>query len=125
MWVQVMIARALRGLTTVISLSHLSIATQGKRGTDSYVGWGVPPGDPLGFASAFEIYNSQNPGYGRQQLTIPILFDKVQRVVVSNDPAQILLMLESSFQGLEEPGVASRVPIYGHIRGEGASRSPG
>jgi len=42
------------------------------------------------------VYNS-NLDYGQAQLTVPILFDKESKRMVSNDPAHILLMLNSSF----------------------------
>jgi len=45
----------------------------------------------------FDVYNSKNSEYGNQQLTVPVLFDKSIKRVVSNDPAHILLMLNEAF----------------------------
>lgn len=93
-----MITRALKGLQDVVPMSHLDIFTIGKRGTPEYRGWSISQ-DPTGnnFKSAYEAYNS-NLDYGDQQLTIPFLFDKHTKRVVSNDPAQIILMLNGSFE---------------------------
>jgi len=95
---QVMLLRALKGLEDVVSMSHLGVKRIGRMRTPEYRGWFVPE-DPTGngFCSAFGIYNS-NHEYGSSQLTIPILFDRELKKVVSNDPAQILLMLNSAFE---------------------------
>lgn len=78
-------------------MSHVDIFTIGQRGTADYKGWSISE-DPTGnqFQSAYDAYNS-NRKYGRQQLTIPFLFDKHSKCIVSNDPAQIILMLNCSF----------------------------
>ncbi|CAK0793452.1 unnamed protein product [Prorocentrum cordatum] len=43
-------------------------------------------------------------GYGTEQLTVPVLFDVASRTVVSNDPAQMLLMLDFWADRLRGPG---------------------
>eukprot|EP00658_Telonema_sp_P-2_P028280 TRINITY_DN21697_c0_g1_i3.p1 TRINITY_DN21697_c0_g1~~TRINITY_DN21697_c0_g1_i3.p1 ORF type:complete len:350 (-),score=85.91 TRINITY_DN21697_c0_g1_i3:166-1215(-) len=80
---QVLMLRAIKGLDRVVSVSHTGLGTAGQRGSDR-------------FDSAYSVYNCNNPTYGRTQLTIPFLFDKREKVVVSNDPAQILLMLNTN-----------------------------
>mmetsp|Transcript_11228 Transcript_11228/g.29973 ORF Transcript_11228/g.29973 Transcript_11228/m.29973 type:complete len:338 (-) Transcript_11228:60-1073(-) len=99
---QVMLARAAKGLQNVVSMSHTGLKLLGARRTPEYRGWSLPE-DPTGngFASAYDVYNS-NLDYGQAQLTVPILFDKESKRVVSNDPAHILLMLNSSFDAWAE-----------------------
>jgi len=101
---QVMMMRSLKGLHECVGLVHVGYHRIGKSGTDSYRGWAVPD-DPTGngFRTAYDVYNS-NQDYGTMQMTIPILFDLVLKRVVSNDPAQILIMLNSCF---DEWAVAS------------------
>merc|ERR1712166_822867 len=96
---QLLMTRSLKGLEEVISISHIGFNNIGKRGTAEYKGWYIGPWDSTGnnFESAHDVYNS-NLDYGNQQLTIPILFDLSSKQVVSNDPAQITLMLNSSFE---------------------------
>jgi len=96
---QAMLTLAVKGLLNVVSLSHLGLTRLGKNRSDpDYRGWSCPA-DPTGngFKSAFDIYNAASD-YGREQMTIPILFDKKTKRVVSNDPAHILMMFNASFQ---------------------------
>jgi putative glutathione S-transferase len=83
---QCLVARALKGLQHVITVSH---TYQRKR---------LIPPKPTGngFATLRDVYNANNE-YGDEQITVPVLFDKVANRVVSNDPAHILLMLNEAF----------------------------
>lgn len=94
---QCMLAWSIKGLQSAVSISHTGLKTMGKRGTEEYWGWSIPE-DPTGngFTSAYDVYNKAFD-YGRAQMTTPILFDKESNLVVSNDPAQILLMLNGTF----------------------------
>ncbi|CAJ1399146.1 unnamed protein product [Effrenium voratum] len=90
---QALLARSLKGLTEVVSISHTLQCPVRPNG------WPILQPDPTGngFTTACEVYNSNNPDYGTKQLTVPILFDKESKKVVSNDPAHILLMLNEAF----------------------------
>lgn len=72
----------------------------GPRGTWEYQGYSIPPGADatgVGLSCMRDVYNVGTPGgcgYGTNQLTIPVLLDKKSKRVVSNDPAQIMLMLD-------------------------------
>jgi glutathionyl-hydroquinone reductase len=92
---QVLITIKLKGLEDVISVSHVGL---NRIRDPSYKGWSVPD-DPTGnkFSSAYDVYNSNRKSYGTNQMTIPILFDKKTSTVISNDPAQIILMLNETF----------------------------
>merc|ERR1711862_333461 len=81
-----------------------------KRVTPDYLGYIIPPGsDTSGYhlrcmRDVYNLYSlnsgASTHGYGTEQLTIPVLFDKMSGKVVSNDPAQILLMLDHWAEGL-------------------------
>lgn len=105
---QVMIAIQLKGLGDVISISHIGPKRLGERGTPSYGGYALAS-DPTGngFKHAGDVYNS-NRDYGVNQLTIPILFDKKTKKVVSNDPAHIILMINCIF----EAGDSKAIDLY-------------
>ena len=55
-------------------------------------GWPLLQPDTMGnqFKTIVDVYNSSNPEYGHTQLTVPVLFDKLAKKVVSNDPAHII-----------------------------------
>merc|ERR1712217_304586 len=92
-----MLTIAIKGLDKVVSMSHTGLTRVGTRGTDSYTGYPIAD-DPTGngFMSAYDVYNAATE-YGRSPLTTPMFFDKDTKKVVSNDPAHILLMLNSVF----------------------------
>lgn len=98
---QVLLVRALKGLEDCISVSHTQLNSGPPKG------WLIrrdPTGN--GFGSAFDVYNSGGVDYGSNQLTVPILFDKQTRRVVSNDPAHIQIMLNRVFNAwAKNPGL--------------------
>ncbi|NBC33640.1 MAG: glutathione S-transferase family protein [Alphaproteobacteria bacterium] len=93
-----LIFRALKGLDGMIGLSVV----------DPYMldqGWvfGETPGgipDTVnGKSKLFEVYTLADPGYtGR--VTVPVLWDKAQGTIVSNESAEIIRMLNSAFDGV-------------------------
>jgi len=105
---QCMLTRAVKGLDHVVTMSHTGLTRLGKRGTDDYRGWSIPE-DPTGhgFTSAFDVYNA-GTDYGREQMTTPMLFDRETKLVVSNDPAQIVLMFNTVFQEFAE----NKIDLY-------------
>jgi glutathionyl-hydroquinone reductase len=93
-----LIMRRLKGLESIVSLSvvHWRMREQG---------WTFAPGpcvtgDPINGASTLhEIYTAAAPRYtGRA--TVPVLWDKVRRTIVSNESAEIVRMLNSAFDAL-------------------------
>ncbi|KAL1529419.1 hypothetical protein AB1Y20_000368 [Prymnesium parvum] len=90
---QALLVRSLKGLIDAITVSHTYQRPVRPNG------WPIIQPDPsgCGFTTTLEVYNSNNPEYGNTQLTVPILFDKQLKRVVSNDPAHILFMLNEAF----------------------------
>jgi putative glutathione S-transferase len=89
-----LIGRALKGLEGAISVSVVEpeLGQQGWRFADG--------GDPVtGATHLHEIYTAADPTYtGRA--TVPVLYDKATRTIVSNESADILRMLDSGFGAL-------------------------
>lgn len=90
------IVRSLKGLQDVIQL----VTTSFKLGPE---GWeydgsaGSDPQDPLyGFTRHKQLYMKADPGYtGRY--TVPVLWDKKEETIVSNESSEIIRMLYSEF----------------------------
>ena len=94
---QLLMVRALCALQDSISVTHVGMYRAGQRGTPEYQGYVIAERADTsgnGFTCMRDVYNAGDPTYGVDQLTIPVLFDKKTRRVVSNDPAQIHLMLD-------------------------------
>jgi len=70
----------------------------GEFGGGQYRGWPLPE-DPTGngFKCSYDIYQSNQPGYGNEQIGTPILFDTKEKVIVSNDNTQITIILNGAF----------------------------
>eukprot|EP00929_Paragymnodinium_shiwhaense_P086303 TRINITY_DN46819_c0_g1_i1.p1 TRINITY_DN46819_c0_g1~~TRINITY_DN46819_c0_g1_i1.p1 ORF type:complete len:417 (-),score=50.03 TRINITY_DN46819_c0_g1_i1:38-1228(-) len=124
---QVRMLLALRKLDSPggVSITHVACYRGPGRGTPDYKGWIIPDAaqtDTSGYAfdCMRDAYNKARmvPGpdadavdgeyYGVTQLTIPVLFDKETGAVVSNDPAQILLMLDFQAERLSSSTEATR-----------------
>jgi len=103
-----LIFRALKGLETHISLSatHWHMAEQG---------WTFAPGDgvipdPIHDAQYMhQVYTAADPNYSGR-VTVPVLWDKQQRIIVSNESPEIIRMLNSAFDAL--PGVDASLDFY-------------
>lgn len=91
-----MIMRKLKGLEEMISISvvnaHMSDDT----------GWTFEPGDGViadsinGVNKLYELYTLANAGYtGR--VTVPVLWDKHNNTIVSNESSEIMRMFNSAF----------------------------
>lgn len=98
-----LIYRALKGLDEMISISvvHWYMAENGWTFAD---GPGVIA-DPINQASfVHQIYTAADPTYtGRA--TVPILWDKQQNTIVSNESSEIIRMFNSEFDGVgAKPG---------------------
>ena len=90
-----LIFRALKGLEDVISVSvvHWFMGEDGWTFAD---GAGVLADPVFSARNLHEVYSSAVPDYtGR--VTVPVLFDKVTRSIVSNESSEIIRMMNSAF----------------------------
>ena len=93
------IVRKLKGLEDVVSIS----AVEAYMGKD---GWTfAADGDPINHkAFAHEIYTLADPNYSGR-VTVPILWDKQQKTVVSNESSEIIRMFNSEFAAFSDGGL--------------------
>ncbi|WP_159999083.1 glutathione S-transferase family protein [Roseomonas sp. 18066] len=91
------IFRRLKGLEGMVGLAvtHWLMADQG---------WSFEPApgvipDPEGARAVHEIYTRDDPGYSGTA-TVPVLWDRAQRCIVSNESSEIIRMFNSAFDGL-------------------------
>jgi len=92
------IMRALKGLEGVITLS-VTHWHMGEQGWTFDPGPGVVPDPVLGARYLHQIYTASDARYSGR-VTVPVLWDKVQRKIVSNESEDILRMLGSAFDHL-------------------------
>ncbi|MCE8007315.1 glutathione S-transferase family protein [Aestuariivita sp.] len=94
-----LIFRTLKGLEDHISVSavHPDMLDQGwSFQTDDH----GAIGDPLfGSDHAHQLYTRADPAYSGR-VTVPILWDKAQNTIVSNESSEIIRMFNSAFNGL-------------------------
>ncbi|MEX0707628.1 MAG: glutathione S-transferase family protein [Woeseia sp.] len=94
-----LIFRALKGLEDKIDVSvvHWLMKENGWTFAD---GDGTTGDQINGSEFLHEVYTAAVPGYtGR--VTVPVLWDKQKKTIVSNESAEIIRMLNSAFDGLE------------------------
>ncbi len=94
-----MIFRALKGLTEHIgvSVSHPDMLQDGWTFATDFPG---TTGDTLyGLPFVRDIYVKADP-QANTRVTVPILWDKEQETIVSNESSEIIRMLNSAFNGL-------------------------
>jgi glutathionyl-hydroquinone reductase len=94
-----LIFRALKGLEQFISVDvvHPHMGAEGWTFADDYPG---ATGDRVnGRARLHEIYTLAKPDYSGR-VTVPVLWDKEKRTIVSNESAEIIRMLGSAFDGI-------------------------
>ena len=93
-----MIYRSLKGLEEMINISVVH-PYMGADGWTFAEGEGVVP-DPINNVEfAHEIYTAADASYtGR--VTVPILWDKAQNTIVSNESSEIIRMFNSAFDGI-------------------------
>eukprot|EP00511_Aplanochytrium_stocchinoi_P008453 CAMPEP_0204857370 /NCGR_PEP_ID=MMETSP1347-20130617/20634_1 /ASSEMBLY_ACC=CAM_ASM_000690 /TAXON_ID=215587 /ORGANISM="Aplanochytrium stocchinoi, Strain GSBS06" /LENGTH=342 /DNA_ID=CAMNT_0052004747 /DNA_START=192 /DNA_END=1220 /DNA_ORIENTATION=- len=101
--------RALKGLEDVISLSVVSAVfakTKPEDEADTHKGWvfvrkdeeaDAIPDTVMGAKTIRELYELNNDTLGKY--TVPILFDKKQKVIVNNESAEIIRILNCEFNG--------------------------
>ena len=93
-----LIFRSLKGLTDHIDVSavHPDMLGQGW----SFAKDGAAQGDPLfGSEFAHNLYTRADPTYSGR-VTVPILWDKQQNTIVSNESSEIIRMFNSAFDGI-------------------------
>ena len=124
---QILQVLALRGLSEdCISVTHTGLHRGTGSGTPEYEGYVIHE-DKSGFGlrNMNQVYNIGYDGtttgdpepYGVKQLTVPVLFCKRTKRVVSNDPAQMIMRLDHLAEDLGGgKGTASLYPP--HLREE-------
>lgn len=93
-----LVVRALKGLEEMISVSvvHWLMRENGWTFAD---GPGVVP-DPIGGARFLhEVYTASQPDYSGR-VTVPVLWDRRQGRIVSNESSEIIRMLNRAFDGV-------------------------
>jgi putative glutathione S-transferase len=93
-----LIFRELKGLTETISVSVVN-SFMGDEGWTFKPGSAVIPDSVNGKSHMHEIYTLADPNYtGR--VTVPVLWDKHERTIVSNESADIIRMFNSAFENV-------------------------
>lgn len=90
-----LIMRTLKGLDTSISVSVVNWLMQ-QNGWTFEAGPGVIPDPVLGAEFLYQIYTAADPEYSGR-VTVPILWDRKQTTIVSNESSEILRMLGTAF----------------------------
>jgi len=90
-----LIFRKLKGLDSLIDISAVN-AYMGAEGWTFHPGEGVIPDSVNGVTRIYELYLIADPKYSGRA-TVPVLWDKAGRTIVSNESAEIIRMLNSAF----------------------------
>jgi glutathionyl-hydroquinone reductase len=93
-----LIARKLKGLEPLIDISAVN-TFMGEEGWTFDAGPGVIPDGVNGVTRLHELYALADPHYSGRA-TVPVLWDKERRTIVSNESAEILRMLNSAFDAV-------------------------
>ena len=93
-----LIYRKLKGLEEFLPLSAVN-TYMGKEGWTFAPGPGVIPDFVNNVERLYELYTIADPKYSGRA-TVPVLWDKKERTIVSNESADIIRMLNSAFDGL-------------------------
>jgi len=71
---------------------------------DGYMGWKMDPAtEPRGLSYTRDLYEHASPGYiasfngGKPVCSVPLLFDEKTQKIVSNESAEIIMMLNTEF----------------------------
>lgn len=97
-----LIFRKLKGLESAISISAVN-SFMGSEGWTFDPGQGVIP-DPINNASRlYEIYLAADPHYSGRA-TVPVLWDKRQHTIVSNESKEIIRMFNDAFNEVGATG---------------------
>jgi glutathionyl-hydroquinone reductase len=121
-----LILRALKGLEKIVTVSVVS-PRMGNNGWEFSDFPGMVPDDVNGARYLHQIYTKAKPDHtGR--VTVPVLWDRKEETIVSNESAEIIRMLNSAFDGvggnsdvdmypeeLREEIDAINAPVYDHV----------
>ncbi len=108
------IFRRLKGLEEMIGMSVVN-AFMGSHGWSFEPGPGVVPDAVNHKRYLYEIYALADPHYNGR-VTVPVLWDKQRRTIVSNESADIIRMFNSAFDGLgARPGDFYPEPLRAEI----------
>jgi putative glutathione S-transferase len=92
------IFRALKGLDSMIGLS-VTHWLMGPQGWTFEAGEGVVPDDVNGVQYVHQLYQLADAAVSGRA-TVPVLWDKERRTIVSNESADIIRMFNSAFDGV-------------------------
>ena len=95
---RVMIFRALKGLTEMIGISVVH-PYMVENGWTFAAGDGVIADSINGAEFVHQIYTAADPQYSGR-VTVPILWDKQNKTIVSNESSEIIRMFNSEFDGI-------------------------
>jgi putative glutathione S-transferase len=90
-----LILRKLKGLEPLIGISAVN-TYMAEQGWTFDPGPGVIPDSVNGVSRLYELYTIADPAYSGRA-TVPVLWDKHRRTIVSNESAEIVRMLNSAF----------------------------
>lgn len=93
-----MIFRRIKGLEDMISVSVVN-AISGTNGWTFEDGHGVVPDPVFGADCLYEIYQKSDPAY-TGLVTVPTLWDKAQKKLVSNESSEMIRMFNSAFDDI-------------------------
>ncbi len=93
-----MIFRLLKGLTDMISVSVVN-AISDANGWNFADGPGVVADPEYGAHFLYEVYQKSDANY-TGQVTVPMLWDKQQKTIVSNESSEIIRMFNTAFDGI-------------------------
>jgi putative glutathione S-transferase len=92
---RVLIYRKLKGLEELLPLSAVNLF-MGSEGWTFEPGLGVIPDELHGAKRLYEVYTKADPHYSGRA-TVPVLWDKHEATIVSNESADLIRMLNSAF----------------------------
>ena len=93
-----LIFRKLKGLEDLIGVSAVH-PFMGAEGWTFHPGEGVIPDSVNGVTRIYELYLLADPHYSGRA-TVPVLWDKAEKTIVSNESAEIIRMLNSAFDAV-------------------------
>lgn len=103
-----LIFRKLKGLEPHISLSVVD-HFMGSDGWEFHDRDGAIPDDVNGADKMWQIYTTADPTYSGR-VTVPVLWDKSRKTIVSNESSEIIRMFNNAFDGLD--GVRADLDFY-------------